>query len=541
MLKKIKYVFLLGIFLVLCISTESKARITTSDPTVESGGTVTITINSQENVASGAIYVTSNGGLTFVSASGISNGTEVAFAGTENKKNAIATYKFKAPNVSKTTTYKVSFASKDMADANGNPVSSSNATSTVTVKAKSSGNNSGSSSSGTGSSGSNNQPSTKPTFTSVNETVYAESSVNVRSSYSTSSSIVGSLEAGDSVTRTGKGSNGWSKVQYNGQTAYINSSYLTTEKPEESNEKDLKSLTVDTYKLSPEFSKDVTEYSLTVGGDVDSVKVNAEASDSKAKVEITGNDNLLMGENTIEIKVTAEDGTVKTYKINVTKGEAAKIGLEELTIEGYTLNPVFSSDVYEYTLEINDTSVTSLPINAKASTEGANVEIIGNEQLIIGENIITILVRSNEETATYQIKVNITEKTEEQIIAGIDNKDLYLYIGIGIAVIILIIIIIVVKNRHKNSDVDTYYAGFEPLGKKRENNAKIERDTNNDTNYNLENQNSKLEENKDYIFEDRKNIDKKSIIEQNFGADIQQDKYDLNSDSNTKKKRGKHF
>src|SRR5699024_4985161 len=111
------------------------------------------------------------------------------------------------------------------------------------------------------------------------------------------------------------------------------------------------------------------------------------------KVEIIGNDNLLMGENTVEIKVTAEDGTVKTYKINVTKGEAATIGLEELTIEGYTLNPAFSSDVYEYTLEINDTSVTSLPINAKASTEGANVEIIGNEQLIIGENIITILVR----------------------------------------------------------------------------------------------------------------------------------------------------
>ncbi len=446
----------------------------------------------------------------------------------------------------KSGTAQITINAEDVGDTSENEVTGSKAIS-VTVKSASSGNGNsssgnGSSSSGnSGSAGSSNQTSNKPTFTSVNETVYAESSVNVRSSYSTSSSIVGSLEAGDSVTRTGKGSNGWSRVQYNGQTAYINSSYLTTEKPEESNEKDLKSLTVDSYKLSPEFSKDVTEYSLTVGGDIDSIKINAEATDSKAKVEITGNDNLLMGENTVEIKVTAEDGTVKTYKINVTKGEAATIGLEELTIEGYTLNPAFSSDVYEYTLEINDTSVTSLPINAKASTEGANVEIIGNEQLIIGENIITILVRSNEETATYQIKVNITEKTEEQIIAGIDNKDLYLYIGIGIAVIILIIIIIVVKNRHKNSDVDTYYAGFEPLGKKGENNAKIERDTNNDTNYNLENQNSKLEENKDYIFEDRKNIDKKSIIEQNFGADIQQDKYDLNSDSNTKKKRGKHF
>lgn len=41
-----------------------------------------------------------------------------------------------------------------------------------------------------------------PTFTSVKETVYAKSNANVRSSYSTSSSIMGSLKVGDSVTRT---------------------------------------------------------------------------------------------------------------------------------------------------------------------------------------------------------------------------------------------------------------------------------------------------------------------------------------------------
>ena len=106
-------------------------------------------------------------------------------------------------------------------------------TDTVTVNAKStSSGSSGSSSSGSGSSG-NNQTSSTPSFSSVNQTVYAKSSVNVRSSYSTSSSIIGSLSAGDSVTRTGVGSNGWSRVTYNGRTAYINSSYLTTEKPEE--------------------------------------------------------------------------------------------------------------------------------------------------------------------------------------------------------------------------------------------------------------------------------------------------------------------
>ena len=128
---------------------------------------------------------------------------------------------------------------------------------TITVKAKSSGSSSsGSSSSGSSSSGSSSSGSSgssgsssssrsddddKPSFSSVNETVYANDSVNIRASYSTSSSLLGSLEKGDSITRTGKGDNGWSKVSYNGQTAYIKSSFLTTEKPEESTNKPLKS------------------------------------------------------------------------------------------------------------------------------------------------------------------------------------------------------------------------------------------------------------------------------------------------------------
>lgn len=229
--------------------------------------------------------------------------------------------------------------------------SSINETKTVTVKAKSSsgGSSSNTSSSGSGSSSSSSSTGTtkpqEPSFTTVNETVYATSSVNVRSSYSTSSSVIGSLNKGDSVTRIGKGSNGWSKVKYNNKTAYISSSYLSTEKPEESNEKNLKSLTIDgDYKLTPEFDKNVTEYTLSVGSDVESIKINAKAVDNNAKVEIKGNDKLLMGENTVEIKVTAEDGTVRTYKINVTRGEetvSADFGLSELSVERIYFNSKF--------------------------------------------------------------------------------------------------------------------------------------------------------------------------------------------------------
>ena len=140
MIKKLKYVLFFVAAILFCLATNSQARITTSDPTVNAGETATITINSQEPVASGSISVSSNGGLTFSSASatgGQASGSKVAFALTENKTSGLATYKFTTPSdVVGTKTYKVTFTSVDMADADGNSISGSSATATVTVKGK---------------------------------------------------------------------------------------------------------------------------------------------------------------------------------------------------------------------------------------------------------------------------------------------------------------------------------------------------------------------------------------------------------------------
>lgn len=79
---------------------------------------------------------------------------------------------------------------------------------------------------------------TKPTetqATTANEktvTVYATTKVNVRTKPSTDSKIVTMLDVGDKVERISKGSDGWSKVIYKGETRYIYSEYLTEEKIE---------------------------------------------------------------------------------------------------------------------------------------------------------------------------------------------------------------------------------------------------------------------------------------------------------------------
>ena len=72
-------------------------------------------------------------------------------------------------------------------------------------------------------------------FSSVNETVYATTTVNVRDTYSSSGNQLGSLSTSQSVTRTGIGTGeaeGWSRIEFNGQEAYVKSDYLSTIKVE---------------------------------------------------------------------------------------------------------------------------------------------------------------------------------------------------------------------------------------------------------------------------------------------------------------------
>ena len=74
-------------------------------------------------------------------------------------------------------------------------------------------------------------------FTDCNETVYATGTVNIRASYTADSEKLGSLNKGDSVTRTGTAiagteAEGWSRVELSdGTVAYISSKYLSTTKP----------------------------------------------------------------------------------------------------------------------------------------------------------------------------------------------------------------------------------------------------------------------------------------------------------------------
>lgn len=97
----------------------------------------------------------------------------------------------------------------------------------------------------------------------------------------------------------------------------------------------LKALTISPGTLSPAFKGSTTKYTATVDNSVTSIAVSATPVNEKATIEsVTGNTNLAVGANVVQIVVKAENGTTATYKITMTRQAAGTTGSETTTTGG---------------------------------------------------------------------------------------------------------------------------------------------------------------------------------------------------------------
>ena len=170
-----------------------------------------------------------------------------------------------------------------------------------------------------------------PTSQSFSFTAKAAGSCTIKA-YCT---VVGDAEGNDAggiitgastkVTVTGASSNNDSnsnKDNSGSNTGNDSNANKDNENKEEkkSSNASLGSLVISAGTLSPEFSAATKDYTATVDYSCSSLAVTANPADSKASVtSVTGNDSLEVGENTVSVVVTAEDGSTSTYNIVVTR------------------------------------------------------------------------------------------------------------------------------------------------------------------------------------------------------------------------------
>ena len=176
-----------------------------------------------------------------------------------------------------------------------------------------------------------------------------------------------------------------------------------------SDDTSLKSLQVNDYFI--EISENMTYETID-----DKVNIVAIPNDNNATINYEGTINLVVGDNIVNIVVIAENGDELEYKLNIIRNEVVdelsdntniviKVDAEEIDFDSYI------SDVINIT-----NSVDSLNITYELEDENSSVEIIGNKDLKVGENEITVKVTAeNGDIQEYKIIVDKNSKTEDVI------------------------------------------------------------------------------------------------------------------------------
>lgn len=169
---------------------------------------------------------------------------------------------------------------------------------------------------------------------------------------------------------------------------------VTKTKEEKEADADLENLAIENYELSPEFNKNITNYSVEVSNNTEKLNVLAIPIDTGAKVQINGNEKLDVGKNEIVVIVTAQNGiTNKKYYISVYRRSKSeeKLFLEEQNNKIQEANVIMekinSDNSNEKTIESVENSYETM----KENVENKNTKTINRVITIIG-SILSLIV-----------------------------------------------------------------------------------------------------------------------------------------------------
>ena len=227
----------------------------------------------------------------------------------------------------------------------------------------------------------------------------------------------------------------------------------TPVEPVKSSDATLKSLIVNDIDIN--FNPSINEYNVEVSSNVSSVKIDAVANDNKATIKLPTNLSLVTGANQFLIEVVAEDGTVLSYKVNVTRLEkllSDNALLSNIKIDGYNLN--FSSDVFEY--NIGTIKNNYLDIRAITEDSSATVVIIGNSNIGKDDSIIIKVTSEAGSVKKYIIYASYVGEVSE-----VKSNDLLLTIVSGLFVFssFLVLVLVINRKRKNKKNVNSTVAG----------------------------------------------------------------------------------
>lgn len=191
----------------------------------------------------------------------------------------------------------------------------------------------------------------------------------------------------------------------------------------------LKSLQISPGTLSPAFSPKTMNYTVTVDNSVTQIAVTAVPEDDEAGVtNLSGNDNLSVGENIIKIQVTAENNNVANYSIKVTRQavsetteevEPVEKAPEETEKETRLEVTVDNQKLYIY----NNFKKGKIPEEFEKSTSIYHNQEINVVKNSTGNLVLVYLVDENDENGAFYVYDETASSFSEFVeVIGVTNR-----------------------------------------------------------------------------------------------------------------------
>ena len=207
-------------------------------------------------------------------------------------------------------------------------------------------------------------------------------------------------------------------------------------KDDRSGDATLKSLNISNGKLNPGFNSGTLEYHMDVPYDVSKLNIDAKANDSKSKVSISNNDLVAEKTTKVEVKVTAENGSTRTYVIQVKRGKdpnkvlSTNNYLSSISVDQGILSPAFNKDQTNYIVYI-PYEIDKVNISYEVEDKEYGIaKIDGPSSLGIGENLYKINVTAEDESVkTYNVIINRGRNLAGEVSNNIYLKELKLENG----------------------------------------------------------------------------------------------------------------
>lgn len=197
-----------------------------------------------------------------------------------------------------------------------------------------------------------------------------------------------------------------------------------------------------------DFDPDKTTYDVVVPFETTDLNISASAASSKAKVNISNSSlkNMEIGKtNTVSIAVTAEDGSMKVYTINIKRSEySSETDLKQLTVNGKDLLTQ-NTDTGEFKITV-DKDTDRLDISAIPMSEGSKIKIIGNENLKDGKNSVIVEV-TDKNGFTKSYKIDVEKESDNAILSFL--KDYWILLLLGLLLLLLILLISYLNRNNK--------------------------------------------------------------------------------------------